>query len=174
MDNECAWCGKEYASHRSSNKCLDGVHTFVKAGELLIKDVPVGSRVRLYANAGSNAYAVSNPTGYFLEATVMPNSSHLDALLGWKQGEQPVSFSWMDGGLFSGTDYVYGWWVEKTLPVYRVLTTAAIVSSSSSVSTGMKCSGKNCLDPYNSFANGNQSDGTFLCWSCRQRPSYMR
>lgn len=39
---------------------------------------------------------------------------------------------------------------------------------------GMKCSGKHCTEPFNAYAEPNQDNGSFLCYSCRQRPSYER
>lgn len=37
---------------------------------------------------------------------------------------------------------------------------------------GMKCAGRFC-GVYVQYATPNQKDGSFLCYPCRQRPSYM-
>ncbi len=37
---------------------------------------------------------------------------------------------------------------------------------------GMKCAGKHC-GVFNEYAVPNQDDGSYLCYTCRQRPLYM-
>jgi len=53
-----------------------------------------------------------------------------------------------------------------------ILMSRAHLIQAAPVISGMTCAGKHC-GSYTQYASPNQNDGSFLCYSCRQRPSYM-
>jgi len=67
-------------------------------------------------------------------------------------------------------DYQCGGWINS---VWYLTPGSSASSVSSKHTDGMTCVGRHC-HTFNEFAIANQPDGTFLCYQCRQRPSFMR
>ena len=103
-----------------------------------------------------------------------------DYLVGWKAGE-PASYGRkttttvppQKGATIipNLADYTVSVWVPNH-NIAIIIDTRARVSSGGSVG-GMQCAGKYC-GAFNEYAQANMPDGSYLCWSCKQRPACMR
>ena len=151
---------------------------------ILIKDVPVGTRVKVYAS-GQTIINTDNGADGEVEATVVfQQPDHGITLLAWKSDKKPNCSCWKvptDRAAFGkypeyqamyDTDYLYGWRVLNSLWVKQVLGTVSIGTTTLSMS-GMRCSGRGC-GVYNDYAQANTPEGLYYCYSCRQIPKCMR
>lgn len=93
-------------------------------------------------------------------------------LFGWKTQSEAPSFAW-NGQLSLGHSYLlqlqlaYGHWVYRGDRVWIVPTPTAQGSVIRATHTDpLRCTGCGNFDNY---AAPNQTDGTFKCYSCRQR-----
>ena len=64
--------------------------------------------------------------------------------------------------------YTTTMWVVSHAPVQPLAAAPDVVKSG-----GIRCAGRYC-QTFNEYAVGNQPDGSFLCYQCRSRPSFMR
>ena len=145
---------------------------------ILIKDVPVGSLVKLYASRDRIILGSNGADGEIQATVCYHNGVFHQSLLGWKN--IPVCISWNvivpsldpEDKWMAEHGYKHGWWVSEGIQVKQVLTS---ISSSPhvGVSGGMSCSGKGC-GTLNDYAQANTPEGLYYCYSCRQIPSCMR
>jgi hypothetical protein len=123
-----------------------------------IGSVPVGSLVRGIRNQTfTNGYIWAHSSGIMTLVTwIDPADSHPCA---W-ECDNP---HFLPNGL-EASPYTRGYWLHYTVPV--VLQEKSMIGAGkvSKVSSGMKCS--RCLE-YNLYAEPNQSDSTYKCFSCR-------
>ncbi len=121
---------------------------------------------------------------YGVECTVIAHDTKdtmKPYMVGWKKEEEGFALRANVGGtMLSGgggdprfipscrcishiTQYPFNNWVSGG-------TICAMVRSG--YTGGMKCAGKYC-GVFNEYATPNQDDGSYLCYTCRQRPLYM-
>ena len=139
---------------------------------MLLKDVPIGSRVKMYTDKDGE-YIRNEITTYTVEAWVLGLHTNSDLiLLGWKQGEQCPDCAWKHSGrtvqMQSGempSDFIAGYWMSDTYMVVGIVGSAAAVSSVDPNHKGMFCRG--CRNWYD-YAVPNRPSGNLVCWSCRQ------
>ena len=137
---------------------------------MILLDVAVGSRVRIYTSYDTPS---SRKTDETVDAWVVaginvhPDSYNNRILLGWKPGEEKPTIGWSvagastllppDRSIVNG--YTRGYWAASNTLVERILT------GSATGATGMFCRG--CKD-WNPYAVPNRPSNNFVCWSCRQ------
>lgn len=152
-----------------------------------------GDGIIVYCDPGYHI-VFDNISKHQINATLVarPPSSQLPmplqgcSLLAWKNNEQypkgawkykntlPLYQSWMAG-------YDYGWWaddVSEIVAIFPNTTTQSIITATIDTtmpvkSAGMRCAAKHCNE-FNPYAEPNQPDGKFICFSCRSIPSCMR
>lgn len=100
-------------------------------------------------------------------------------LLGWTD-KPSVSCAWDISYLandlwrqFIPSDIKYAYWVPSDAGIIYTAVTHGTVATPTQLQ-GMSCRGKHCPAPFNAYASPNQADGSYLCYSCRQLPTYMR
>jgi|SRR5579859_5161187 len=134
----------------------------------------VGEKIFCLVNDNCNRFLIESDNPSLngnnvktLSATVLLHDSfdfHRPYFVGWKEGEKKLgSVTLMEYCL---DDIIYSgvWIVKNTLVVLDMLP---------SVSRGMHCSGKFCSE-FNAYAEPNTGDGLYFCYSCRQRPDYLK
>ncbi len=102
-------------------------------------------------------------------------------LLGWREKDPRPQFAWLASVCLSGAGEAalrahkcdYGYWVMPGDQVELVTHTCSLTADncaglSAPARVGMKCVGQYCPEPYNQWAEANQPDGTYMCYSCRQ------
>jgi hypothetical protein len=180
-DDVCIYCGEYYATHNSGNKCRKGKvgNLFAKEGSITLNKLSPGTCVRLYCDNDHNLI-YHTKSEHHLGATIMnPYPTKGDyILLGWKDGEIRDNSAWIgkddDNNLKLDAGFQYGWWVMSACPVKRIVSTPDVVATMTTPPVaGLTCSSRFCKT-FVFMAEANQPDGTFVCYSCRNRPSYMR
>jgi len=178
-DDVCVYCGEYYSSHNSGNKCRTGEvgRLFAKEGSIKLSTVQAGTKVRMYSRDGSICNEI---TSDFLDAIIMSTSYNIGSnnfLLGWKQGEIKERYAWTGNDIDKmrklDAGFKYGYWVDGNLVVKRIFGSNIVATSAVSRPVGLTCSSKFCKS-FVHMAEPNQPDGSFVCYGCRARPSYMR
>lgn len=172
----CAWCMDAYGFHRGT-KCDDRFGTrFRQIGDLLLREVPVGSSIRYYTDGEDVLIHKAANTAKAIVCFHL--TSDCSTLLGWSsfydsprngkwfRSDAPntISASRLDPRCDSGL------WISDNASIHNVVsmgkgTTAMAVASP--VSSGMKCAVKVC-GTFNNYAEPNQPDGSHICFSCRE------
>lgn len=140
---------------------------------MILLDVAVGSRVRIYAYGGTPASLKTRETDdvwVVAGINTHPDSYTGRVLIGWKPGEKRGISAWTptdnpsllpsDRSLVNGYERAY--WAPGDTLVESVLTGS---SASVAASQGMFCRG--CKD-WNPYAVPNRPSNNFVCWSCKQ------
>jgi hypothetical protein len=170
MDDMCVMCGESWGDHIGT-KCPNSSTKWCKVGDLLLKDVAQGARVRLYADKDGNI--TNNPVhnGGYIEADVSIPHPRLanHVCLVWKMGEACPPSAWH---LSFGHDtkhlaptYERGYWAHNILTVVRLLGNARISPVQSS--SGMHCGNRFC-NAFNPYGQPNTPTGQYICYQCRQ------
>jgi hypothetical protein len=101
-------------------------------------------------------------------------------LVGWKKGGVLASYYRGHTSVKPASAiYLPQWETDYTCPTWCHNTSLAILVgggasvSSSVVSGGMACAARNC-GAFNDYAVPNMPDGSYVCYTCRQRPACMR
>jgi hypothetical protein len=162
----CIWCDQDYGAHFGPH-CPTPFdkHLFVKQGTMKLGDFSSGVKVEY-----------SNPTFDSVVGTIIcvhPAS----VLMGWTAQDNIPSYAHtaVHHKLIQ-PPYTHGYTVSRELLVKRVISTTAtptLVAQQHIQSAGLTCSSKYCKT-FVPMAEPNQPDGSFVCYSCRGRPSCMR
>lgn len=114
-----------------------------------IRDVPIGSRVRV----------CGFPSGAD-QAWLVQSDREPHRLLAWKDGEICHVGGWKRDNEVPRsvpTDFIRFWWVDGSMLVEVISTTTTV--------GGMFCKG--CTNWFD-YVVPNRPSGNFVCWSCRQ------
>jgi hypothetical protein len=173
--DECAWCMRPYGDHIGT-KCEAKSTRFRQQGELRLREVPIGSVVRYYADKDHHDILSfkSNTTGKGV--VCFHDTSNRSTLLGWRDhdGYHPTSKwsrSWASAVDVSRLDprCEHGKWVSDDLFISHIVVlgkgSGTVVPSPTH--NGMKCAVVVC-GTFNNYAQPNQPDGTHICFSCRE------
>jgi hypothetical protein len=164
--DKCIWCDQTFGAH-SGVYCPSPFekHRFVQQGTLTLGDFSNGTKLEYNGNTCS------------IVGTIIC-VHHDSVLMGWVYGQDNIP-SYACPAVHNKLiqpPYTHGASVSKDLKVKRVISTTAtpaLVAQQHIQPAGMKCAIPSC-QTYCDYAEPNQADGTFICYPCRKRPSYMR
>lgn len=162
---------------------------FVLQGSRALAYFPIGTKISYYVNKNSDI--IENPKDTrsidcgmaTIRALTNPATSLSGSgdtmLLVWERASSHIP-----GGAWDVhttiPEYVklmtpgdaYGYWVSKDTPVKMVVsvtgTRRSAVMQVVEIPKGMHCCRSDCRS-FNEYAEPNQPDGKFICYSCRQR-----
>jgi hypothetical protein len=166
------------------SKGWDTIKFFAPQSSVALEYFPIGTKIAYYTDADGDIIEdhTAAPSLHFGVATiralanpVYPNGNSM--LLAWSATDQVPNGAWdvhstlpEYAKLMTRTD-AYGFWVLHETPVKHVISMSMatpVVARQVQRSQGMHCCRSDCKT-FNDFAEPNQPDGTFMCYSCRQR-----
>lgn len=135
-----------------------------------LKDCKAGDRVEFWVSLNQNGdLSLSpTPTDFTNVGVAIFFDTDGTVLVGWHTNDRfPMEAKQADTFINPKikpllVDFAQAAWVQNYAEISRVLP-----------GLGMVCSGRYC-NAFNEYAAANQPDGTYLCWSCRQRPPSLR
>jgi hypothetical protein len=170
MDRQCTVCGARRFSHSVGDALCPGLNGWTSNVfnnyKVVLAQTPVsGTLVEwmddLFKIYSSTVVGGKHPHGYD------------SVLFGWKSEDDAPSCAW-DSKLSTlepvllQLQLTYGYWVRPSDRVW-IITSDALTHGSRGQSTStnhISCTG---CGNFNNYAVPNQTDGTFKCYSCRQR-----